>query len=199
MYGYKPVDISLVVRQVHTQSLIHSFIHSFDQTSHSFDMKSTFFALAAATAAGSAFAQGAVYSQCGGQGWTGATTCVSGTSCQKQNDWYFQCVPGAAAPAKASAASVKTSAASVKTSAAPVKASTSTKQASKSTARPVSTSTSKAAASSPAAVARPAASSSSTSGSSSGKVSYAGVNVRKSIPLSPRSLQVTNSRIDRWP
>ncbi|KAF6756323.1 hypothetical protein DFP72DRAFT_283606 [Ephemerocybe angulata] len=32
------------------------------------------------------------YGQCGGNGWTGATQCVSGSTCQKLNDWYSQCV-----------------------------------------------------------------------------------------------------------
>lgn len=44
-----------------------------------------------------ALAQGAAWSQCGGVGWTGATTCVSGYTCQFSNEWYSQCVPGAAA------------------------------------------------------------------------------------------------------
>jgi hypothetical protein len=81
-------------------------------------MKSTFFALAAMTAAGSASASVSGYGQCGGgSNWTGETACASGFSCQKQNDWYSQCVPGAAAPTKAAA-----------TKAAPTKA-TSTKAA----------------------------------------------------------------------
>jgi len=32
------------------------------------------------------------WGQCGGQGYTGATACVSGSTCQKQNDYYFQCL-----------------------------------------------------------------------------------------------------------
>lgn len=31
------------------------------------------------------------YGQCGGNGWTGSTTCVSGSTCVKLNDWYSQC------------------------------------------------------------------------------------------------------------
>ncbi|KAF5325985.1 hypothetical protein D9611_000243 [Ephemerocybe angulata] len=31
------------------------------------------------------------YGQCGGNGWTGSTTCVSGSTCTKLNDWYSQC------------------------------------------------------------------------------------------------------------
>ncbi|KAF9466044.1 hypothetical protein BDZ94DRAFT_239945 [Collybia nuda] len=41
-----------------------------------------------------AFAQQPLYAQCGGIGWTGGTTCVSGATCQKLNDWYSQCLPG---------------------------------------------------------------------------------------------------------
>ncbi|KAH6644909.1 family 74 glycoside hydrolase [Truncatella angustata] len=32
------------------------------------------------------------YAQCGGSGWTGATTCVSPYVCTKQNDFYSQCL-----------------------------------------------------------------------------------------------------------
>ncbi|RAL08217.1 putative endoglucanase [Aspergillus homomorphus CBS 101889] len=32
------------------------------------------------------------YSQCGGLGWTGATTCASGYTCTKQNEYYSQCL-----------------------------------------------------------------------------------------------------------
>jgi hypothetical protein len=34
----------------------------------------------------------ALYGQCGGQGFTGATCCVSGTSCQMQSQYYSQCL-----------------------------------------------------------------------------------------------------------
>lgn len=42
-----------------------------------------------ATSGGAAVA---AYGQCGGQGYTGSTTCVSGKTCKKQNDWYSQCL-----------------------------------------------------------------------------------------------------------
>lgn len=45
-----------------------------------------------------ALAQGAAWSQCGGNGWTGTTTCVSGTTCTYVNDWYSQCIPGTGSP-----------------------------------------------------------------------------------------------------
>ncbi|KAF8658278.1 hypothetical protein AX16_002053 [Volvariella volvacea WC 439] len=34
------------------------------------------------------------WGQCGGIGWTGETVCVSGYTCVRQNDWYYQCIPG---------------------------------------------------------------------------------------------------------
>ncbi|KAH9894814.1 hypothetical protein C8Q73DRAFT_645382 [Cubamyces lactineus] len=45
---------------------------------------------------GSAHAQSAEWGQCGGIGWTGATTCVSGTVCTVINPYYSQCLPGSA-------------------------------------------------------------------------------------------------------
>ncbi|KAI1322722.1 glycosyl hydrolase family 7 protein [Xylariaceae sp. FL0255] len=33
------------------------------------------------------------YGQCGGVGWTGATTCVTGYTCSASNSYYSQCVP----------------------------------------------------------------------------------------------------------
>lgn len=35
----------------------------------------------------------AAYAQCGGQGFTGATCCVSGYTCTYGNQWYSQCAP----------------------------------------------------------------------------------------------------------
>lgn len=32
------------------------------------------------------------YAQCGGIGWTGPTVCASGYTCQKQNEYYSQCL-----------------------------------------------------------------------------------------------------------
>ncbi|KAF8315161.1 cellulase CEL6B [Clavulina sp. PMI_390] len=42
---------------------------------------------------GVASAQSALYGQCGGIGWTGATTCVSGATCTYENAYYSQCLP----------------------------------------------------------------------------------------------------------
>jgi endoglucanase len=142
-------------------------------------MKSTFFALAAMTAAGSASASVAGYGQCGGSNWSGESSCASGFSCQKQNDWYSQCVPGSAAatkPAATKAASTKaasTKAASTKAAFKPTSA--------KSSSAPAKTTSTKAAAVKPAATsqkssaAKPAATT--VSHASSGGVQYAGVNV----------------------
>ncbi|KAH8671082.1 glycoside hydrolase superfamily [Xylariales sp. PMI_506] len=50
-----------------------------------------FFSLVAAVSA-----QQVIYGQCGGNGWTGPTTCVSGSYCQYYNPYYSQCIPGTA-------------------------------------------------------------------------------------------------------
>jgi len=46
-----------------------------------------------AAAATTAVAQSAAYGQCGGQGWTGSKSCVSGYTCQVSNAYYSQCLP----------------------------------------------------------------------------------------------------------
>ncbi|KIP12323.1 glycoside hydrolase family 6 protein [Phlebiopsis gigantea 11061_1 CR5-6] len=76
-------------------------------------------------------AQAAEYGQCGGIGWSGATTCVSGTTCQVLNDYYSQCLPGAAVPTSSSSShssssSSVSSASGTATSSAPGSTSSST-------------------------------------------------------------------------
>ncbi|KAJ7339034.1 hypothetical protein DFH08DRAFT_249397 [Mycena albidolilacea] len=44
----------------------------------------------------SARAQSPVWGQCGGTGWTGATSCVAGSTCTFQNAFYSQCLPSSA-------------------------------------------------------------------------------------------------------
>ncbi|KAF8586781.1 glycoside hydrolase family 5 protein [Ramaria rubella] len=39
-------------------------------------------------------AQSPVWGQCGGTGWSGATTCASGSTCVFSNPYYSQCLPG---------------------------------------------------------------------------------------------------------
>ncbi|KAF9460689.1 hypothetical protein BDZ94DRAFT_1222542 [Collybia nuda] len=39
-------------------------------------------------------AQSPAWGQCGGQGWSGSTTCVSGYTCTYSNPYYSQCLPG---------------------------------------------------------------------------------------------------------
>ncbi|KAL3425697.1 fungal cellulose binding domain-containing protein [Phlyctema vagabunda] len=48
-----------------------------------------------------AAAQGAAWSQCGGNGWQGSTTCVAGYYCSVMNPYYSQCVPGTATTSSA--------------------------------------------------------------------------------------------------
>lgn len=58
-----------------------------------------------------AAAQASPYGQCGGSGWTGSTSCVSGYQCTSQNPYYYQCVPGTASATSSS----KTSSSTVRT------------------------------------------------------------------------------------
>jgi O-glycosyl hydrolase len=44
------------------------------------------------SATGTATCTAAHWGQCAGNGWTGCTVCVSGTTCTYQNDWYSQCL-----------------------------------------------------------------------------------------------------------
>ncbi|PPQ65193.1 hypothetical protein CVT24_011377 [Panaeolus cyanescens] len=44
------------------------------------------------------FAAVPLYGQCGGIGYSGETTCVSGATCITQNEWYSQCVPASNLP-----------------------------------------------------------------------------------------------------
>ncbi|KAF9566315.1 cellobiohydrolase II [Agrocybe pediades] len=39
-----------------------------------------------------------VWGQCGGQGWTGDTTCASGSTCVVSNPYYSQCLPSSSNP-----------------------------------------------------------------------------------------------------
>ncbi|KAI5120198.1 hypothetical protein M0805_006304 [Coniferiporia weirii] len=65
-----------------------------------------------------AVAQQAEWGQCGGIGWTGATTCVSGTVCTALNDYYSQCLPSASTVSSSSTVSASS------TSSAPTSTST---------------------------------------------------------------------------
>ncbi|KIJ67933.1 carbohydrate-binding module family 1 protein [Hydnomerulius pinastri MD-312] len=43
-------------------------------------------------------AQSGAWGQCGGQGWTGPTTCVAGYVCTASSPYYSQCIPGTVSP-----------------------------------------------------------------------------------------------------
>ncbi|KAG8984725.1 Esterase/lipase/thioesterase [Tulasnella sp. JGI-2019a] len=45
------------------------------------------------TTAASSTSAAAAYAQCGGSGWTGATTCVAGSTCTYSSAYYSQCIP----------------------------------------------------------------------------------------------------------
>lgn len=59
----------------------------------------------------STLAAQAAYAQCGGQGWTGGTACVSGYTCTPSNAYYSQCLPAAANQATTVKTTAKTSSA----------------------------------------------------------------------------------------
>lgn len=50
--------------------------------------------LTLATLLSPALAAVSLYGQCGGQNWSGETTCVAGAVCQYYNEYYSQCIPG---------------------------------------------------------------------------------------------------------
>ncbi|KAI0699250.1 hypothetical protein BC835DRAFT_1503416 [Cytidiella melzeri] len=54
-------------------------------------------------------AQAQEWGQCGGIGWSGATTCVSGTVCTTLNAYYSQCIPGAASSVPTTSSGVTSS------------------------------------------------------------------------------------------
>ncbi|KAJ4476762.1 beta-glucosidase [Lentinula aciculospora] len=55
-------------------------------------------------------AQQSIYQQCGGIGWSGGTTCASGSSCIVINAYYSQCLPGStSAPSSTSTSGSSTS------------------------------------------------------------------------------------------
>ncbi|KAK6429303.1 hypothetical protein LTR95_014549, partial [Oleoguttula sp. CCFEE 5521] len=122
-------------------------------------------------------AQVGAWGQCGGQGWTGGTTCVSGYSCQAQNQYYSQCLPGTASttkPATTTATSTTTSKAAVPTTTKTISTTTTTKPtittlvSTSTTTKSISTTTTSTAAATSGAIA-------STSGTSfviDGKVQY---------------------------
>jgi endoglucanase len=91
--------------------------------------------LSGALLAVAAQAQQTAWGQCGGQGWTGPTTCVSGYYCYYSNPWYSQCLPGTGGTTSTSKAATSTT--SIKT--------TTTTKPTTTTANPT-TSTTKAAA-----------------------------------------------------
>ncbi|KAF3939201.1 hypothetical protein ABW19_dt0204285 [Dactylella cylindrospora] len=66
------------------------------------------YSLLALAFASYAAAQSGAWGQCGGIGWTGATTCVDGYYCSSLNPYYSQCLPGSGGTSVATATSSTT-------------------------------------------------------------------------------------------
>jgi len=64
-------------------------------------------------------AQQTAWGQCGGNYWTGSTTCVAGTTCTYVNDSYSQCIPGSSSTTSVASTSTTTSATATVTNPAP--------------------------------------------------------------------------------
>ncbi|TEA16249.1 Acetylesterase [Colletotrichum sidae] len=73
----------------------------------------------------SANAQAPIWAQCGGQGYSGPSSCVAGGYCSSQNPWYFQCVPGTAPGATSTRVSSVPAPTSVRTTTVTVRTTTS--------------------------------------------------------------------------
>jgi len=96
-------------------------------------MLSNILILGAAFSASAFAATVPAYGQCGGQGWTGGTTCVSGYTCTYSNPYYSQCLAGTVSTTvQAVATTVKTTATAASTTAT-TKAATSSVAASSGT------------------------------------------------------------------
>ncbi|QRV81254.1 Cellulase (glycosyl hydrolase family 5 protein) [Ceratobasidium sp. AG-Ba] len=73
-------------------------------------------AVSALAASGYVNAQQGAWAQCGGQNWTGGTTCVSGYVCTYSNPYYSQCIPGTASATTTSKATTSTTTTRITTS-----------------------------------------------------------------------------------
>jgi len=78
----------------------------------------------ASAAIAAASAQQVEFGQCGGENWTGPTTCVAGNVCVFQNDFYSQCLQGTASSGTTTVAPTTTLATSTRTSSTVVTAPT---------------------------------------------------------------------------
>ncbi|KAJ3970481.1 beta-glucosidase [Lentinula raphanica] len=61
-------------------------------------------------------AQQSVYQQCGGIGWSGGTTCASGSTCTVINPYYSQCLPGSTSVPSSTSTSLSSTSSSTATS-----------------------------------------------------------------------------------
>ncbi|KAF2033040.1 hypothetical protein EK21DRAFT_109488 [Setomelanomma holmii] len=69
-----------------------------------FSGSSIYFGVTFLSSTSAVLAAVAPWGQCGGVNWSGEISCQSGYACNKQNDYYSQCIPGSAAPGTSAAA-----------------------------------------------------------------------------------------------
>ncbi|KAG6851093.1 hypothetical protein H0H93_000973 [Arthromyces matolae] len=123
----------------------------------------------------------AIYGQCGGIGFTGDTTCASGSVCTYENDWYYQCLPpsSSATTVGSTTTTSKSTTSTTSTSTSKSTTSTSTTSTTKSTTSTSTTSTTKSSSTGTTTSTAPAAGTTTNSAGCSGsltKFKYFGVN-----------------------
>ncbi|KAF3107445.1 hypothetical protein TWF569_007936 [Orbilia oligospora] len=92
-------------------------------------------------------AQAQPYAQCGGSGFTGSTTCVSGWTCVYSSEWYSQCLQSTGTTAATTKTTTKSTTTSTKTTTAVTTTKTTTTKASTTLATSTTKTTSQPAAS----------------------------------------------------
>lgn len=70
----------------------NAILNAWSGTAASTTTSSAAAATSTAASGGGSGCTAAKYAQCGGQGYTGCTNCVAGTTCQATNNYYSQCL-----------------------------------------------------------------------------------------------------------
>ncbi|KAI8813161.1 glycoside hydrolase superfamily [Cladochytrium replicatum] len=119
-----------------------------------------------------------LWGQCGGQGWTGPTTCCAGSTCVYSNPWYSQCLQGSSTVATTTVSKTTTTSSKTTTTSTTTRTTTtilptsSTRATTTTTTVPKTSTTTKATTSTVPTTTAP----SPTPTSAGGKLPYTGVN-----------------------